>query len=105
MVSEVVMQGVTLANNKVLAGKSCKMRDTQAITKKSAADLAAIFWLRIDVYSPSELVKPNSNPSTPSNGGIARGSRDLNKKSRDKKGDNNSCLSGKRKKKSKLLSK
>ena len=67
--------GLTLAKNKVLAGHSHKIRDAKDLTTKSAADMAAIFGVRADVYSPSDVVDPNSKPSTPSGGGVGGGSR------------------------------
>ena len=51
-----------MANNKVLAGHFCKMWDAKDTTKKSAADVADIFGVRTDVYSPSDIVDPKSKP-------------------------------------------
>ena len=74
-----------MAKNKVLTGHSCNMRETKNLTKKSDADMAAIFGVRADVYYPFAVVKPNSKPSTPSSGGVGRGSRERRKRNRDKK--------------------
>ena len=94
-----------MAKNKVLAVHSRKMMDTKYLTKKSAADMVAIFGVRDDVYSLSAVVKPKSNPSTPSDGGVDGGASEGNKMSRDKKGgDDDIRLSGKRKKKIKRSS-
>ena len=78
-------EGLMLAKNKVLAGNSRKMRDSKDITMKSAADMAAIFGVRDDVYYPFAVVKPNSKPSTPFSGGVGRGSRERRKRNRDMK--------------------
>ena len=89
-----------MAKNKVLAVHSRKMMDTKYLTKKSAADMAAIFGVRDDVYSLSAVVEPKSNPSTPSDGGVDGGARERKKRIRDKKGDDNDGRSSvKRKKK------
>ena len=93
--------GLTSAKNKVSTGKSCKMRGAKDLTKKSATDMASIFGVRCYVYSPSAIVNPKSNPSTPSDGGVDKGTRERKKRSRDKKGDDDGHSSGKRKKKRK----
>ena len=91
-----------MAKNKVLTGHSCNMRETKNLTKKSDADMAAIFGVRADVYSLSAVVDPNSKPSTLSNRGVDRGARERKERSRDKKGEyNGGHSSGKRKKKRK----
>ena len=77
-----------LAKNNILAGHSRKMRDAKDLTKKSAADMAAIFGVRSDVYSLSAVVEPNSNPSTLSNGGVDGEARESKKRKIDKKVDN-----------------
>ena len=51
-----------MAKNKVSVGHSRKMRDTKYLTKKSAADMAAIFGVRADVYSLLAVVNPKSKP-------------------------------------------
>ena len=78
-------EGLMLAKNKVLAGNSRKRRDSKDITMKSDADMAAIFGVKAGVYSPFAVVNPNSKTSTPSNGGVGRGSRERRKRNRDKK--------------------
>ena len=95
-----------LAKNKVSSGNYHKMRDAKDLTKKSAADMVAIFGVGADVYYPSDVVDPKSNPSTLLNGGLDGGPRDRDKRSRYMKGgDDDGRLSGKRKKKTKRLSK
>ena len=81
------------------------MRDAKDLTKKSAADMEAIFGVRADVYSLLAVVNPKSKPSTPSDGGVDGGAREWKKRSRDKEGDcDDGRLSGKRRKKSKRSS-
>ena len=95
-----------MAKNKVPTGHSRKMRDAKDLTKKSAADMTAIFRLRAGFYSPLAVIEPKSNPSTPSDGGVGGGARERKESSRDKKGDDdNGRSSGKRKKKRKRSSK
>ena len=58
--------GLTLAQNKVLAGHSRKIRDTKDLIKKSTADITAIFEVRAHVYFPSDKrTKANRNTLRP----------------------------------------
>ena len=65
-----------MANNKVSAEHSINLRGAKDLTKKSAADMAAIFGVKTDVYSPLAVVDPESEPSNPSNGGVGGGFRE-----------------------------
>ena len=62
-----------LAHNKVSSGHSRNMRDANYLTKKSAADMAAIFTLKADLLSldppppPPSRVDPKIS-TTPTNG-------------------------------------
>uniref|UniRef100_A0A7S2WGB8 PinX1-related protein 1 n=1 Tax=Eucampia antarctica TaxID=49252 RepID=A0A7S2WGB8_9STRA len=48
--------GVTLAQNRVSAGHSRKMRESKDLSKKSKEDMAAIFGVKVDAYTASSSV-------------------------------------------------
>ena len=81
------------------------MRGAEDIPKKSATDMAAIFGVRDDVYSPLSVGDPKSNLSTSPDRGVDGGARERKKRSRDKKGDNyDGCSIQKRNKNRKQFS-
>jgi len=47
--------GITLAQNRVSAGHSRKMRDSKDLSKKSKEDMAAIFGMKVDAYTTSSV--------------------------------------------------
>ena len=65
-----------MAKYKVLAEHSINLRGPKDLTKKSAVDMAAIFGVKTDVYSPLAVVDPKSETSNPSNGGVGGGFRE-----------------------------
>lgn len=46
---------ITLAQNRVSAGHSRKMRDSKDLSKKSKEDMAAIFGMKVDAYTSSSV--------------------------------------------------
>ena len=92
--------GLKLAQNKVSAGHSSKMRGAKDLTKNSAADMAAIFGVRVDAYSlapiphPPSCVDPNSSTILPDVGYNGGAVAKRKKRRRDKKNDDKDGLSG-----------
>ena len=51
--------GLTLAQNRVAAGHSRKMREAKDLNSKSAADMAAVFGVKVEHYKPVGVVIGN----------------------------------------------
>ncbi len=79
---------ITLAQNRVAAGHARKMRDAKDLSSKSAADMAAIFGVKVEHYRPPAAIAAVGGTSSSSDDAASKKNKKKQKKkakSKDKK--------------------